>query len=75
MLPGPPTRPSGLGVHISWRFLGPLSRAPARGVLVTPDRATAQEHAYVPAHAPGPPGVSDMGVHEAGCPMGRLRVL
>lgn len=60
--PSHPTGLSGLGVRISWQFVGPLSGAPARGVLATEDQATVQEHAYVLAHVPGPTRVSDMGV-------------
>lgn len=51
MLPSSPIGLSGLGVHVSWQFLGSLSGALAKGMLETPVGAAVQGCAYVFAHA------------------------
>lgn len=68
MLPSGPIGLSGLGVHMSWRFLGSLSGALAKGMLKTPVGAAVQSVlTYVPMPG-GPAGVSDMGTHAPRCP-------
>lgn len=69
VLPSSPIGLSGLGVHMSWRFLGSLSGALAKGMLKTPVGATVQSVlVYVPMPEGGPAGVSDMGTHAPRCP-------